>query len=184
MQKSTHSYQWIPLLGYEAILLLGGAKSNNLSLLVPGGRHGTEVAFALLTQLSRVRFLCKLLKDRIQSIFLREPAVLNLFGVSALGKSFYKIITSPYLFLATSCLRDGKHFWTLQGSNLQVTKAMPCDVPEESSLEGEYLTETGDTHGPFLPQDDWTRPAHSANIGLMDGGHGLLIHLNLAYPVK
>ena len=32
-----------------------------------GGRHSTEVAFALLTQPSRVRFLCQLVKNRIQS---------------------------------------------------------------------------------------------------------------------
>ena len=55
-----------------------------------GGRHSTEVAFALLTQPSRVRFLCQLVKNRIQSIFFREPAVLNLFGVSALGKDLKK----------------------------------------------------------------------------------------------
>ena len=32
-----------------------------------GGQHSTEVAFALLTQLSRVRFLCQLVKNRTRS---------------------------------------------------------------------------------------------------------------------
>ena len=51
-----------------------------------GGRHGTEVAFVLLTQPSQVRFLCQLVK--IESNNYPRTCCSKLFGVSTLRKVF------------------------------------------------------------------------------------------------
>ena len=53
-----------------------------------GGRHSTEVAFALLTLPSRVRFLCQLVK--IKPNLYPRTCRSKLFGVSALGKDNLK----------------------------------------------------------------------------------------------
>ena len=62
-----------------------------------GGQHSTTVAFALRTQPSRVR-IWQL--EKWTQHFFREPAVLKLYGVSALGKSekVKKKIRRQYIF--------------------------------------------------------------------------------------
>ena len=52
-----------------------------------GGQHSTVVAFALHTQLSRVPIWLLEKSNQEEKCFFREPAVLKLFGVSALGKA-------------------------------------------------------------------------------------------------
>ena len=57
-----------------------------------GGRHSTAVAFSLRTQPSRVRIWLLEKSNQEEKCFFREPAVLKLFGVSALGKTKKKTV--------------------------------------------------------------------------------------------
>ena len=65
-----------------------GTITNHLNTTTEGGRHSTVVAFSLRTQPSGVRiWLLEKSNQEGKKCFFREPAVLKLFGVSALKRS-------------------------------------------------------------------------------------------------